>query len=276
MSFNRRQIGILLFVLFVIFAALIFYSHSFVSDGLVQGKTLSSKSVDSLIDKVNYTTWLLLLEFFIGTVATFMLINQKYNATNANEITISDLDIYHSEDLITEKKQVVKNDKNIELKMLTKDLETLCKKNLSYYDFCKNTLSIIGAHLPLVQGAFYNTTIINNEDYIELTAGYAFNKPEHGKIKFLLGEGLAGQAAKSKQTAKITDIPPSYLEVSSGLGSSNKVSLFEFPLLRKKELVGVIELAFFKNLGKAEVKEIEKNTSLIAKRIIELKKDIQN
>jgi hypothetical protein len=144
------------------------------------------------------------------------------------------------------------------------------------YEFCKNVLSIIGNHLPLVQGAFYNTTIINNEDFIELTAGYAFKKPEKGKIKFLFGEGLAAQAAKSKELSKITNIPSTYLEIGSGLGVTSKASLYEFPLVRKKESVGVIELAFFKTLGDDEVNEIEKFISQVAKKIVELKKESQN
>lgn len=276
MNFNRRQIGILLFTLFSLIAGLTFYSHSLITDGLNPTGELSSKSRHFITDWLNYLNLFLILQFIVGAFSTILLISQKNNIKDQSKSDLSDEDIYHSEDLIQEKKEVVKVDNVNELKYFSKEIESLCKKNLPHYDFCKGILSIVGAHLPLVQGAFYNSTIINNEDFIELTAGYAFNKPEHGKIKLLLGEGLAGQAAKSKELSKITDLPPSYLEITSGLGSSNKVSLYEFPLIRKKDMVGVIELAFFKELTNDHIKEIQKSTSSIARRVLELKKEMKN
>jgi len=276
MKINKRQIGILLFTLFVLLAGLIFYSHTLIVDGLNQSGTLSVKSRRFIIEWLTYMNFFLILEFIIGCAATILLISQKHISQNPKPDQISDSDIYQNEDLIPEKKEVIKKDKINELRDYTIEIDNACKKNSTHYDFCKTILSIVGKHLPLVQGAFYNTVIFNNEDYIELTAGYAFNKPEKGKIKYLFGEGLAGQTAKSRETAMITEIPLSYLEINSGLGSSQTVALYEFPLLRKKEIIGVIELAFFKKLTKQNIREIQKSTSVIAKRVVELKKDIQN
>ena len=277
MNFNKRQIGILLCVLFVLLAIVLAYSHSLVVSGIDEmGETITNKQRKQLVELTSYNTIFLIAEFFIGLIATILVISQKRIFRAENKINLQNEDIYQIEDLVVEKEEVIIDEKNDELKLLTNDINAFCKKNLSHYDFCKGILSVISTHLPLVQGAFYNSIVVNNDDYVELTAGYAFNKPEHGKIKFLYGEGLVGQAAKSRETARITELPASYMEVNSGLGSSNKVSLFEFPLLRKKELVGVIELAFFKVLSKKEIKEIEKFTSTIAKRNIELKQESQN
>lgn len=272
MNFNKTQIGLFLIVLFVLCSGLALYSLSLATDEISQIETLPIKAREVLDRWISYTNLFLIVEAIVGIATTALLLTTSKRNQELEEDTLNK-EIYTNNDLIVEKTKTIKDKESNELKSLTHDITSLCKKSLKHYNFCKQTLNIIGQHLPLVQGAFYNTAIVNNEDYIELTAGYAFDKPEHGKIKFLFGEGLAGQAAKSKKVAQITNVPESYLQVSSGLGTTNKVSLFEFPLLFKKDVVGVIELSFFKSLTKEEIEQIEKLTSQIAKKIIETKKE---
>jgi signal transduction histidine kinase/HAMP domain-containing protein/CheY-like chemotaxis protein len=72
-------------------------------------------------------------------------------------------------------------------------------------------------------------------------ATYAFRKG--GLTQFVIGEGLAGQAAMERRPILITDAPPGYLSVGSGLGEAAPVSVAVLPILFEDQVLGVVELA---------------------------------
>ncbi|MGY1633920.1 HAMP domain-containing protein [Geodermatophilus sp. SYSU D01186] len=61
-------------------------------------------------------------------------------------------------------------------------------------------------------------------------------------LEFRSGEGLVGQAAMSKQSIVVTDLPPGYLDVRSGTGTGAPGALVVLPILFEGESLGVIEL----------------------------------
>ncbi|MGH4010912.1 MAG: HAMP domain-containing protein, partial [Pseudonocardiaceae bacterium] len=99
---------------------------------------------------------------------------------------------------------------------------------------------------PLVsaqQGAFF---LVRREDdgpaTLELTAGYGI--PREATVRrFALGESLVGQAALDKRTILVTEAPPAYATISSGLGCAPPRNLLVLPLLFEDQALGVIELA---------------------------------
>lgn len=58
------------------------------------------------------------------------------------------------------------------------------------------------------------------------------------------GDGLAGQAIKSKQTTVISNLPAGYLPVTSSLGTAENISIILLPLLFADKVVGLIELGY--------------------------------
>jgi signal transduction histidine kinase/HAMP domain-containing protein len=95
---------------------------------------------------------------------------------------------------------------------------------------------------PLVsaqQGAFF----LFRQDGFELTASYGYGRPDGRVVRFAPGESLVGQAALEKKTILVTGVPPGYLTISSGLGSSTPANLIILPVLFQGETLGVIELA---------------------------------
>ncbi|MGH3996985.1 MAG: HAMP domain-containing protein, partial [Pseudonocardiaceae bacterium] len=99
---------------------------------------------------------------------------------------------------------------------------------------------------PLVsaqQGAFF---LVRQEDgeppMVEFAAGYGVHNPAAVR-RFALGESLVGQAALDKRTILVTEAPPDYAVISSGLGSAAPASLLVLPLLFEDQVLGVIELA---------------------------------
>ncbi len=57
------------------------------------------------------------------------------------------------------------------------------------------------------------------------------------------GRGLIAQAAQEKKRILITDVPPDYITINSGLGTSRPASIVILPILFEDQVLGVIELA---------------------------------
>ncbi|MEU6151949.1 HAMP domain-containing protein [Actinosynnema sp. NPDC047251] len=98
---------------------------------------------------------------------------------------------------------------------------------------------------PLVSaqhGAFF--LVDGESDALELTATYAY-QPTGRPTRFARGESLIGQVAVEKKTVLVTDVPPGYLEIGSGMGSAPPVNLVILPIVFQGEALGVIELGSF-------------------------------
>jgi signal transduction histidine kinase/HAMP domain-containing protein/ActR/RegA family two-component response regulator len=103
---------------------------------------------------------------------------------------------------------------------------------------------------PLVsaqQGAFFlvrrdGEGATDGPTIVEFTAGYGIREPAAIR-RFALGESLIGQAALDKRTILVTEAPPDYAAITSGLGSAAPANLLVLPLLFEDQALGVIELA---------------------------------
>ena len=82
---------------------------------------------------------------------------------------------------------------------------------------------------------------------LAVLAGHALPDAEesHGPRRFRRGEGLAGQAALSRELTVIDAPPAGYLGVRSGLGAAEPRALVFLPLWRGDASFGVLELALF-------------------------------
>lgn len=110
--------------------------------------------------------------------------------------------------------------------------------------------------------------IFNNTDptdaYYELAASYAFGHEKKKEKKIYPGEGLVGTVAIEKETVYMTDIPQSYITITSGLGGANPRSLLIVPMRVEDEVFGVIEIASFNNFKSHEIEFVEKVSENIA------------
>src|SRR5687767_3762628 len=114
-----------------------------------------------------------------------------------------------------------------------KDLEAVSKLIMS------ELTPLVSAHY----GAFY---IMDNEGaspVLKLIASYAYKERKHVGNRFLLGEGLVGQAALEKKPILLTNVPPDYIYITSGLGEAPPRNILVMPVLFEGEVKAVIELA---------------------------------
>ena len=76
-------------------------------------------------------------------------------------------------------------------------------------------------------------------------AAYGLADSAASADSFRLGEGLVGQCAQERKSVTLTDLPPGYLQIASGLGAAAPVQAVALPLLSEKSLLGVLEIASF-------------------------------
>ena len=95
--------------------------------------------------------------------------------------------------------------------------------------------------VPLHQGTLYFIDSIGEDkSTLVLAGGYGVDDvPAQVRID----EGLLGQCASGRQTLVLTDVPPGFWRVASGLGEARPGTLMLLPLVSDKELLGVLEIA---------------------------------
>jgi len=106
---------------------------------------------------------------------------------------------------------------------------------------------------PLVNaqyGVFYVAQEGEDKDpTLDLVASYGAGNPDEMKPRFVLREGLIGQAAADKAPIRLDKVPDGYLRVSSGLGDAKPAHLFILPALFEDEVKAVLELGSFEGFS---------------------------
>ena len=74
-------------------------------------------------------------------------------------------------------------------------------------------------------------------------AGYGVTPVEGGRDAWRAGEGLVGQAVVTRAPITLTDVPPGYVRIASGLGEAEPAAIVVLPVLFEEEVLAVIELA---------------------------------
>jgi signal transduction histidine kinase/DNA-binding response OmpR family regulator/CHASE3 domain sensor protein len=109
-------------------------------------------------------------------------------------------------------------------------------------------LAFLTDYLDAQAGALY---IAESGDRLRRFASYALPADAPGAL-MRAGDTLAGQAVKEKRTLHVTDVPPGYLPVSSGLGQATPAELLVCPATADGAVHGVVELGFLRRVGAAE------------------------
>lgn len=121
-------------------------------------------------------------------------------------------------------------------------------------------------YLNANQGAMYVYNDAEDEEdrYLDLTAAYAYGKEKKRRNRIFPGEGLLGTAAVEKESIYMTDIPDSYLNITSGLGHANPRSLLIVPMKVEDDVFGVVEIASFNEFKSHEIRFTEDVSDNIA------------
>lgn len=139
------------------------------------------------------------------------------------------------------------------------------KEQVGNVHFYRNLVSELVKYLEANQGALYLIDDPSAADYsLREVAKYAYNRHKKADAVLAKGEGLVGQCLLDKEYIFMTDIPPFYTQITSGLGHATPTSLLITPLMLDDLPIGAIELASFKVFSNREIRFMDAVARVIA------------
>jgi len=134
-------------------------------------------------------------------------------------------------------------------------------------DIIKNLVRYLKAN----QGGLFLIDDSQEENKIELASAFAYNSKKFFAKAVSLGDGLIGTVALERNTIYLKEIPEDYIEIESGLGDANPNSLLIVPLKFENEILGVVEIASFKDFKDFEITFVEELAQSIASTLLTAK-----
>lgn len=199
------------------------------------------------ISTSNNVIFILIILFLVFTLILFasVILSTRYVETEdlSSEIKILDDDTSKKD----ENSNDVSKDELLDIDSYINKILPAENSKLDVTRYTEKLLSNIAKEFNIVQGLFFVKD--KKSDIFNIAGKYAYFGEEEPK-SFKYGESLSGQAAKNKTVLNIKEIPENYVTILSGLGSSSPNHLIIIPIVDKKETIGVIELASFKEFKK--------------------------
>ena len=135
--------------------------------------------------------------------------------------------------------------------------EILRKDNDSLDKLAYNVVKNLTDYINAIQGGFYLVEGEKDKREYILKAFYAYGRKKYADQRVKWGKGIIGTSTIEKKTIYLTDVPESYINVTSGLGKTNPRSLIVTPLIANDELFGVIEIASLQTLEQYQIDFVE-------------------
>ena len=121
-------------------------------------------------------------------------------------------------------------------------------------------LEYLAGYLRAQVGAGY---VVQDGAGFALFGGYALPRERLAET-LLVGEGLVGQAARSRELMHVRDVPAGYLPVSSATGQASAAELLVAPAVEHGQVYAVIELGFNRPVTETERALMERASELLA------------
>jgi HAMP domain-containing protein/signal transduction histidine kinase/DNA-binding response OmpR family regulator len=119
--------------------------------------------------------------------------------------------------------------------------------------FSKLVLSELSPLVGAQHGVFYVADNEGDQGWLKLFASYAYQERKTLNTRFAIGEGLVGQCALEKERILVSEAPPDYIRISSGLGDGSPRNIVVLPVLFEGEVKAVMELATFQRFSEIQL-----------------------
>ncbi len=124
---------------------------------------------------------------------------------------------------------------------------------------------LLGDLVPMLGGgvaAFY----ANDEKagVLRRASIYGIASSSHAADTIRPGDGLVGQCAQERRILTLTNLPPNYARIASGVGEAMPVQATALPALSKDALLAVLEVASFRPFTAQEIALLDELMPLVA------------
>jgi signal transduction histidine kinase/DNA-binding response OmpR family regulator/HPt (histidine-containing phosphotransfer) domain-containing protein/HAMP domain-containing protein len=114
-----------------------------------------------------------------------------------------------------------------------------------------------------------------NPEQLRRIAAYGLAEGANATSALSMGEGLIGQCATERKVVTLTNLPPDYLRISSGLGSAAPMQSVAWPLLSQNTLLGAVEIASFRAFNSKEQALLDELLPVVALSLDVLKRNLR-
>jgi len=215
---------------------------------LIQSITINNKSASAINENEELSAQLTL---------------EKGSLESRIEERTSELQLQHNELMKHQEKEQSLNWINVGIAQIN---EVVSKDKDNYKELCKNVLIALIQYLDAKIGALYVLNTDKSEDpYLEIVADYGLSKEQKSMNSIIpTNSGLIGATFTNNEVQLISNIPDNYLAINSGLGCASPKSLLIAPMCFEKSVLGVIELASFKEIKPVELEYVTKVAYIVA------------
>ena len=130
-------------------------------------------------------------------------------------------------------------------------------------------------YLKANQGGLFTVEQSGDQPYLRLQACYAYARKKHQQKTIAIGQGLVGQTYLEKKYTYLTNLPPNYITITSGLGETTPRALLIMPLISNEQVEGVLELASFQEFDPHQIRFVQTLGETIAATIHAMRGSIQ-
>ncbi len=130
-------------------------------------------------------------------------------------------------------------------------------------------------YLRAAQGGMFVAEDSGSDEKLILRAAYAYDKKKKLDSEFSIGEGLIGRAAREKQFIQLSQIPPGYTFIGSGLGEEMPRILALLPLVHDDKTFGVLEIAGFNTFEPYQIEFLQNIGQRVASVISNIRANIE-
>jgi len=121
-----------------------------------------------------------------------------------------------------------------------------------------NILKMIVQYVGMNQGALYLAEQTEGNWHAERISSYAYGKKRFVNERVEAGQGIVGQCLMEKELILLTEVPPNYIRITSGLGEAVPQFVMILPLVFRDELVGILELASLSKIPDYQIDFLKK------------------
>jgi len=132
----------------------------------------------------------------------------------------------------------------------------------SIEELANNTISFLCTYLKANIGAVY--LFNKKENALILNGRYAFSPAADTKEKFMLNEGLIGQAAQEQKQISLKDIAAEHIRITSAVLNAKPKHLLIIPFLFEGKTMGVVEIGRLTDFNEIEKEFINASMNSIA------------
>ncbi|MGE0079412.1 MAG: GAF domain-containing protein [Bacteroidales bacterium] len=232
-----------------------------------------TQSIDLLIDEISKKTYFS-NEIAKGNLDCSLQLQSDEDILGKSLINMRNSIVSAKEDEVARQLEVEKQ--NWTNEGLSNFAEMLRKNVVSIEDFTYGIVSSLVKYIGANQGGFYLVNSDNSNDiFIEMTACYAYERRKYQTKIIAMGEGLVGECIVEKESILLSDIPDSYMSITSGLGKGNPTQILIVPLKTDDGIIGAIELASFNTFEPHVIQFVERVSESTASTILRLKVNLQ-